>query len=58
MEIEYRKDKLVEAFNSVSAAEYSDAFPIYIWARYAKILADAFERIDGFTKIAEELGDD
>ena len=59
MAIEYSYDKLVEAFNSVSSAEYSDAFPVYIWARYAKILADAFERVDGLMLIdEEELGDD
>ena len=50
---EYTLDELIEAFNSVQAAEQTDEFQIYIWARYAKILADAFERVDGITKIAE-----
>ena len=57
MEIKYKQHELVEAFNSVSGAEYSDALPIYTWARYAKILADAFERVDGL-KIINELADD
>ena len=50
MKIEYSFDRLMEAFNNVQIAEQSDALPIYTWARYAKILADALERVDGITK--------
>ncbi len=53
MEVEYTKEQLTEAFNAVTAAEYSDAFFVYTWARYAKILAEAFARVDGFVKLAE-----
>ena len=55
MEISYSEREYKEALDAVVSAENSDAMPIYVWARYAKILADKNTRLRGLLRENVEL---
>lgn len=42
-DVRYTPTELERATENVANAEHSDAYPIYTWARYAKVLWAALE---------------